>query len=219
MDFQYILFDLDGTLTESGPGIINSVSYALSRLGFEVKDRESLKKFIGPPLTESLMAFYGVTEDEASQGVAYYRDYYSEKGIFENTVYEGIEQALAALKSAGKILAMATSKPEVYARKIADHFGISQYFTEICGATLDGSRVTKADVIQYTLEKLGVEKREYRTVLMVGDRKHDILGARDNDIASMGVLYGYGDKKELENARADYIVSTPKDVADRILGK
>lgn len=218
MDYQYILFDLDGTLTESGPGIINSVSYALGKLGLSVDNKEELKKFIGPPLTDSLMEFYGLSEEAAEQGVAYYREYYTDKGIFENSVYNDIPETLERLQSAGKILAVATSKPEIFAKKIAAYFSIDKYFAFICGATMDDSRVGKADVIRYTLESLNIDKMDYKKVLMVGDRKHDILGAKENGIASMGVLYGYGERKELEMAGADYIVSLPSDIAEHIAG-
>lgn len=218
MENKYIFFDLDGTLTESGPGIINSVSYALNRLGVEVKDKDELKKFIGPPLLDSMMQFYGMTEEEAERGIAYYREYYTEKGIFENTVYGGITEALGKLKEAGKVLAVSTSKPEVFARRIAEHFSFDCYFDTICGAALDGSRVNKADVIQYTLETLGIAECDRGKVLMVGDREHDILGAKKNGVASMGVLYGYGNRLELEEAGADYIIDVPAELPAKILG-
>ena len=218
MEFKYILFDLDGTLTESGPGIMNSVSYALDRMGIVVEDKEELKRFIGPPLTDSMMRFYGMSEEEAEQGVVYYREYYTGKGIFENSVYGGVPEALRRLKAAGKVLAVSTSKPETFAVKITEHYEIGSYFEAICGATLDGSRVKKADVIRYTLEALGIEEQDYSNVLMVGDREHDILGAREHGIASMGVLYGYGDRAELEAAGADYIAASPEEAAAMILG-
>lgn len=218
MEYKYILFDLDGTLTESGPGIMNSVSYALEKMGITVENKEELKKFIGPPLTDSMMQYYGMSEAEAEQGVVYYREYYREKGIFENSVYSGIPEALGRLKDAGKVLAISTSKPEVFAVKIAKHYFLDSFFDIICGATLDGSRVKKADVIRYTLGALGVEDKEHGKVLMIGDRKHDILGAKENGTASMGVLYGYGDRLELTSAGADYMAASPEEAAAKILG-
>lgn len=217
MNYQYILFDLDGTITESGPGIINSVYYALTKMGYEVTDKDDLKKFIGPPLTDSMQKYYGMNEEEALQAVVYYREYFSETGIFENSVYNGFIEALKALKEQGKILAIATSKPEEYAKRIADKFGFTDYFKGIYGATMDGSLVKKADVIHYALKSLGISEKEYTQVLMVGDRNHDILGAKANGLDSMGVLYGYGDREELEAAGADYLAETPQDVAKLIL--
>ncbi|MDY5846388.1 MAG: HAD family hydrolase [Bariatricus sp.] len=217
MKYKYILFDLDGTITESGPGIVNSVEYALHKLGYEEKDRESLKRFIGPPLTESMMKFYKMTEEQADQGVVYYREYYVKKGIFENSIYDGFIDSIKKLKEAGLTLAVATSKPEKFAKIIADKFDFAKYFACVCGATMDEARINKADVIRYTLDTLGISEEEKKSVLMVGDREHDILGAKANGLDGMGVLYGYGDRKELENAGADYIVNTTNDIADLIL--
>ena len=217
MKYKYILFDLDGTITESGPGIVNSVEYALHKLGYEEKDRESLKRFIGPPLTESMMKFYKMTEEQADQGVVYYREYQVKKGIFENSIYDGFIDSIKKLKEAGLTLAVATSKPEKFAKIIADNFDFAKYFACVCGATMDEARINKADVIRYTLDTLGISEEEKKSVLMVGDREHDILGAKANGLDGMGVLYGYGDRKELENAGADYIVNTTNDIADLIL--
>ena len=151
MKYKYILFDLDGTITESGPGIMNSVEYALNKMNREVGERDTLKKFIGPPLTESMEKYYGMSEEEALLGVKYYREYYAMKGIFENSVYEGLAETLESLKNEGYILAVATSKPEEYAKRIADKFDFAKYFAGIYGATMDGSLIRKADVIRYAL--------------------------------------------------------------------
>lgn len=217
MDYQYILFDLDGTITESEPGIVNSVCYALGKMGIAVADKADLKKFIGPPLVDSMRRFYQMSQEEAEQAVAYYREYYAEKGIFENAVYEGFAEAAGQLRRAGKVLAVATSKPEHYAKRIAEHFGIADLFVEIYGASMDASRLKKSDVIRYALEEMKIDESLKSTVLMVGDREHDVAGAKENGIDCMGVLYGYGDREELELAGADYIVETTWEIAGRIL--
>ena len=217
MDFQYILFDLDGTITESGPGIINSVYYALTKMGYKVEDRSTLLCFIGPPLSESFQKFFGMTEAQAAEGIRCYREYYTEKGIFENSVYEGLEESLTILKQHGKKLAVATSKPEQFAKQIIVHFGLDKYFDVICGASMDESLVAKADIMANALKELGISEEERSKVLMVGDREHDIFGAKKNQVASMGVLYGYGDRAELETAGADYFVDAAEDIAREIL--
>lgn len=217
MGYQYLLFDLDGTIVESGPGIIGAVSYALEKMGCKITDQEGLKKFIGPPLMDSMKEYYGMTDKEAAKAVAYYREYYADKGIFESSVYEGFLEAASRLKAAGKVLAVATSKPEKYAGRIAEKFGFSELFQGIYGASMDGKLVKKDDVIRYALRSLGISSGEYGKVLMIGDRRHDILGAKANGLKSMGVLYGYGCRTELEDAGADYIAGTPKAVAEQVL--
>lgn len=210
-EYQTYLFDLDGTITDSSAGITNSVMYALKKFGIEEGDRRKLYKFIGPPLTDSFREYYGFSEKKAWEAVAYYREYYQEKGIFENRVYDGFEDMLRTLKSAGKRLIVATSKPEIYAGRIIEHFGLSSYFDYVAGMELDGGRGTKAEVIWYALKVCGIEDKQ--TVLMVGDREHDVIGAKETGIDCLGVLYGFGDREELERAGADYIVETPRDIA------
>ena len=217
MKYQYILFDLDGTITESAPGILNSVRYALKKMGFSIRDEEELLQFIGPPLVDSMKKYYGMNEEQAEQAVVFYREYFSQKGMFENSVYEGIEESLKILSESGKKLAIATSKPEVYSVRIVEHFGLADKFEKICGASMDKSRNEKACVIRYTLEMLGIPDEEKASVLMVGDRRHDIIGAKQNGLDSMGVLYGYGNRNELEEAGADYIAESAMDVAKIIL--
>lgn len=217
MKYQYILFDLDGTITESAPGILNSVRYALKKMGFSIRDEEELLQFIGPPLVDSMNKYYGMNEEQAEQAVVFYREYFSQKGMFENSVYEGIEESLKILSESGKKLAIATSKPEVYSVRIVEHFGLADKFEKICGASMDKSRNEKAGVIRYTLEMLGIPDEEKASVLMVGDRRHDIIGAKQNGLDSMGVLYGYGNRNELEEAGADYIAESAMDVAKIIL--
>ncbi|MDO4344409.1 MAG: HAD family hydrolase [Eubacteriales bacterium] len=217
MNYQYILFDLDGTLTESGPGITRSVSQALKRMGCEELSEEILTKFIGPPLVESMMRYGKLTRAEADQAIVYYREYYASKGMFENEVYPGVEKMLQDLKENGKKLAVSTSKPEVYARKIIEHFRLTGYFDVICGATFDESRVDKADIIADTMEKFGLHDGEKSRVLMVGDREHDVVGAKKNGVAAAGVLYGYGSRQELCEAGADYLIASAPELAKKIL--
>ena len=210
MMYNTVLFDLDGTLTDPGIGITNSVIYALGKLGITVEDRTLLYKFIGPPLNQSFMEFYGFDREKAEEAVAYYREYYKEKGIFENRVYEGIPELLECLKEEGKILLIATSKPEPFARQIAEHFGLAEYFDIIAGSDFEGVRDTKGKVIAYALEQC---RNRTQAAVMVGDRFHDIEGAKENHIDSIGVLFGYGTKEELEQAGADHIAECPKDIA------
>ena len=219
MSYQYILFDLDGTITESGPGIMNSVAYAVKKMGYEVPDRRVLRKFIGPPLSESFQKYVGMSEKQAEEAIRCYREYYTSGGMFENEVYEGIEKSLELLKKNGKKLAIATSKPEKFAKQIAEHFGLDKYFDVICGASMDESLVAKADIMRNALEKLGVTEEMKSQVLMVGDREHDIFGAKKNQVVSLGVLYGYGDRPELETAGADYIVENTEQIATVVLGE
>ncbi|MFK4567588.1 HAD family hydrolase [Enterococcus sp. UD-01] len=217
MLYKTILFDLDGTITDSGAGIINSVRYALEKMSLEVPDDNELASFIGPPLYESFQKNFQLNETASNQAIAYYREYYQEKGIYENYLYEGIPALLAELKQAQAQLYIATSKPEVFAKQILDYFDAAHYFTGIYGATLDSRRSKKGDVIRYALAQ-GVIQDLQRTV-MIGDRRHDILGAKENNLASIGVLYGFGDRSELTLAKADYIVSAPAEIGQLILNK
>ena len=215
-DFRYILFDLDGTLTDSAPGITASVKYALKKSGEPVPDYTVLCKFIGPPLLYGFMSFCGMSEERAEKAVEYYREYYGVKGIFEGELYPGVKELLAKLCAAGKKIILATSKPEVFAVKILEHFCISDYFYFTAGATLDKTRTEKADVIAYALKSAGVTDR--RKAVMVGDRFHDIDGAKANGIRSAGVLYGFGNRTELENAGADFIAGDTNKLYRILLG-
>ena len=215
-DSKYILFDLDGTLTDSAPGITASVKYALEKSGEPVPDYPVLCKFIGPPLLYGFMNFCGMSEERAEKAVGYYREYYGVKGIFESELYPGIKELLSQLFSSNKKVILATSKPEVFAVKILEHFGISDYFYFTAGATLDKTRTEKADVIAYALKSAGVTDR--RKAVMVGDRFHDIDGAKANGIRSVGVLYGFGSRKELENAGADFIAMDTNELYRILLG-
>ena len=207
--FSTVLFDLDGTLTDNGEGITNSVAYALKKFGITPPPREELNKFVGPPLRDRFAEHY-VGEDKADLAVAYYREYFRPLGIFENVVYNGIPELLQALKDRGCTIAMATSKPEIFAEKIADHFDLAQYFTVIAGSNLEGTRIKMADVITYCLHRLG--NPDINTVLMVGDREHDILGAKAVGLPAAGVTYGYGSRQELESAGALAVIDTPLDL-------
>lgn len=202
---QYILMDLDGTITNPKLGITKSVQYALRNFDIHVEDLDTLINFIGPPLLHSFQEFYGFSKEEAGEAVKKYREYYSEKGLYENEEYEGIRELLTKLKDAGKTLIVATSKPEFFADKILGHFKLKDYFDDICGASLDDTRLTKEAVIRYALEKNGIT--DYSRVVMVGDRKHDVIGAKAVGLKSIGVLYGFGSREELELAGADEIAA------------
>jgi phosphoglycolate phosphatase len=217
MLYKTILFDLDGTITDSGAGIINSVRYALEKMSLEAPDAAKLASFIGPPLYESFQKHFQLNETASNQAIAYYREYYQEKGIYENYLYEGIPKVLADLKQAKAQLYIATSKPEVFAKKILDYFDVAHYFTGIYGATLDNQRSQKGDVIRYALAQGAIQELQH--TVMVGDRRHDILGAKENNLASIGVLYGFGDRPELTLAEADYIVTAPAEITQLILNK
>ncbi len=209
--YSYILFDLDGTLTDPGVGITNSVAYALGKMGIEPPEREKLYPFIGPPLTESFMKYYGFSPEKADEAVECYREYFRDRGIFENEVYEGVRELLASLRAEGKHIILATSKPEEFALKILEHFDLRKYFDIVCGATMDGKISKKGDVIAYALREAKITDKT--TALMVGDRAQDIIGAKANGLDSIGVLFGYGDREELETAGAEYIAERVEDIA------
>lgn len=213
--YQYILFDLDGTLTDPGIGITNSVMYALKKFQIEVEDRTTLFKFIGPPLKASFEKYYGFSKEESELALQYYREYFRPKGLYENQVYKGVRELLTELKSRNKTLILATSKPEEYAIEILRHFDLYKYFDFVAGATMDSSRVKKADVILYALQSYGVS--DLSSAIMIGDREHDILGAKQVGLDSIGVLYGYGDYEELKEAGATYIAENAEDILKIIL--
>lgn len=210
MNYKILLFDLDGTITDSAEGIINSAIYALEQLNQPIPESKELYSFIGPPLKESFEKKCYLNEIEAELAVTYYREYYQKKGLYENKVYQGIPELLTHLNELGHQLYIATSKPEIFAQKILLHFELTDYFNGIYGASLDGKRSKKSDVIAYALEK--AKLRMKNEIIMIGDRKHDILGGRENKIDTIGVLYGFGDKEELQKAQATYLVATPKEI-------
>lgn len=208
--FDIVLFDLDGTLTDPGEGITNSVAYALKKYGIEVSDKSELYKFIGPPLKDSFMKYYDFNEDKAEEAIAFYREYFRDKGIFENRVYEGVEDLLRQLHTDGKKIVLATSKPEEFAVRILEYFDLKKYFSVVAGASMDSSRSKKGDVIAYAISLCDGFNKD--TAVMIGDREHDIIGAKENGLKSIGVLYGYGSEEELRKSGADYIVATPEAV-------
>ncbi len=202
-NYKYILFDLDGTITDSALGITNSVKYALEKLGAPIPPYDTLCKFIGPPLLDCFMDICGFETPKASLAIKYFREYFETTGLFENKVYDGIPEFLRALKESGKTVILATSKPEKFARRILEHFDLTQYFDLTAGASMDETRSKKDAVIAYALSLCDIKDKSL--AVMVGDRRHDIFGAKQNGISSVGVLYGFGDREELEAAGADYI--------------
>ena len=202
-----IFFDLDGTLTDSGEGIINCASLALEHFGLPIPDREQMRVFVGPPLDKTLIEF-GVPEDRVEEAIAVFRSRYVPIGIFENYPYPGIRELLEKLRSQGFRLFVATSKPEEMALKVLDRFDLSRYFEKICGATLDGSRIEKSDVITYLLAQVeGVEN-----TVMVGDTKFDVLGAAEHGIPTIGITWGYGEETDMVKAGAIAIAHSPEDL-------
>lgn len=206
--YQSILFDLDGTLTDPKEGITKCVQYALKSFGIDA-ELDDLLDFIGPPLMESFQKYYQMAEEDAAKAVKKYRERFTDTGIFENGVYPGIPEMLADLQVQGRQLAVATSKPEVYARRILEKYELMPYFDVVVGSELDGSRVNKAEVIEEVLRQLdhgeGLDKRQ---IVMVGDRMHDMVGAVKNGIDGLGVYYGYAHEGELEEAGAAHVVRT-----------
>ena len=208
-----ILFDLDGTLTDSGEGIINCALLALNHYGIEIADRETLRVFVGPPLHESFVKF-GVPESEAENAVAIYRTRYIPIGAYENTPYPGIYDLLARLKAEGHKLCVATSKPEGMSRDILKHFDLDGYFDIICGASMDTSRTSKDKVIAYLLEQTG---RDPHTI-MVGDTSFDVLGAKEHGIPTVGVSWGYGKVSDMLDAGALCVVDTMEELYQALTG-
>lgn len=211
--YKAILFDLDGTLTESGEGITKSVQYALEKLGKPEPDLKKLEVFVGPPLMEQFMKYASLDEENARKAVEYYRERYSTEGIFENKLYPGVEEMFQGLKQRKYILAVASSKPEYYVRQILDYFHLSEYFDEIVGSELNGSRTNKTEVIEETLKRLGFDKKREQ-VIMVGDKEHDVLGARAAGLECVAVTYGYGTETELAAAKPLKTASSTAEVLD-----
>jgi phosphoglycolate phosphatase len=193
MKYQYVLFDLDGTLTDPAEGITKSVEYALSCYGITVADRRELYPFIGPPLADSFMEYYGFDESTAKDAVAHYREYFSVKGIFENRVYDGVRELLHYLSESGRKIILATSKPAVFASRILEHFDLAGYFAFISGSELDGRRVDKREVIAYAMEHTGAAASD---CIMIGDRIFDARGANGCGMDFAAALYGYGSAEE-----------------------
>lgn len=214
MKYKYIFFDLDGTLTDPQEGIINCVKYALEYYGIYENDYSKLMRFIGPPLVYSFHEYYGFDEEKSLEAVEKYRERFSTVGLFENRVYDGIYDMLQTLTDNGHILVLATSKPKVFADRIMAKYRLRPYFRLICGSELDGTRNDKDEVIEYAINKL--ECPRDRTI-MVGDRKYDIVGAKQCGIDSCGVRFGYAEEGELEDAGADFIADDISDLLSLLM--
>lgn len=212
--FQYLLFDLDGTLTDPKAGITGCVQYALHKFGIEEPDLNKLEPFIGPPLADSFMEFYGFDAEKSAEAIGYYRERFRTVGLFENEIYPGIKEMLVHLKQAGRTLAVASSKPTVFVEKILRHFDIEQYFDVVVGSELDGTRAKKEEVVEETLRQIRQTddfqsgKWDNDGIVMIGDRKFDVQGAKLFNLVSVGVTFGYALPGELEEAGADYIVDS-----------
>ena len=234
-----ILFDLDGTLTNPKTGITKSVQYALAHFGIE-EEADNLTQFIGPPLIDSFMNFYGFSLEQAREGVTAYREYFAPKGIFENDVYPGVAEMLAALKEKGAILAVASSKPEVFVEQILEHFDLAKYFDVVVGSLLNETRTSKEEVVEEALRQLGVmstdnlrqvgytkkdndivatmeDDDKKATIAMVGDRKFDITGAKAHGLTAVGVSFGFAEPGELEAEEPDFIAETVEQLKDYLL--
>lgn len=211
--YKVILFDLDGTLTESGEGITKSVQYALEKLGQPEPDLKKLEVFVGPPLLQQFMKYAGLDEETAVRAVEYYRERYTDIGIFENQVYPGVEDMLDKLRGKGYILAVASSKPERFVKKVLDHFDLTKYFHEIVGSEMNGGRTSKADVIEEALDRLHMGDHRDQ-VIMVGDKEHDVFGARKAGLKCLAVSYGYGSEDELKKAMPLKIADSAQEVLD-----
>lgn len=216
MRYKYIFFDLDGTLTDPQEGITNCVKYALESFGIDETDYSKLMRFIGPPLVYSFSEYYGFDEQKSLKAVEKYRERFSTVGLFENKVYDGIYDALQKLVDSGHVLVLATSKPRVFADRIMTKYRLRPYFKLICGSELDGTRNDKNEVIEYAIQTLDCPRDR---IIMVGDRKHDIIGAKKCGIASCGVRFGYAEEGELEASGADFIADTIADMTDILMQK
>ena len=212
--FKYILFDLDGTLTDSSKGIINCVKYAMDAAGVTIENDDDLFEFIGPPLTDGFMTILGMSREEAERATTKFRERYNVTGLFENEPYEGIKEVLETLSERGFVLAVATSKPEETAKRILEHFELAKYFDEIVGSSVEENRNTKQAVIEEVLKRLNIIGEEKQSVLMTGDRRHDVIGAHACGIKALGVYYGFAKEGELEEAGAEYIVNEVKGILD-----
>ncbi|MGN4289574.1 HAD family hydrolase [Bacillus cereus group sp. MYBK87-2] len=204
------LFDLDGTLTDPKEGIVNSVLYALKKVGIEELHISELDSFIGPPIQQSFVERYNMNEGEVERAVFYFREYLKQRGLLENNIYEGIPILLKQLKDTGNRLFIATSKPTIFAEQVIEHFQLTNYFEDIIGSNLDGMRIKKEEIIAHILQTN--EELNKEEIVMIGDRKHDIIGANQNGIASIGVLYGYGSETELTEVGATHIAIDVKEL-------
>lgn len=208
--YSVVLFDLDGTLSDPKIGITKSVQFALQKAGIKVNDLDELEPFIGPPLQVSFREMYDFDDTQITQAIRAYRDRFTESGMFENQLYEGIPALLSNLKEEGYTLAVATSKPTVFAKQIIEYFQLESFFDLIVGSHLDGSRSAKSEIIAEVLQHFNLFPKEQ--FIMIGDRNYDVLGAYDNQIDAIGVTYGYGSLEELKNESPTYIVDHVSDL-------
>jgi phosphoglycolate phosphatase len=216
--YDVILFDLDGTLTDAAPGILNCLDYALAAMGYELPDRTEMRGTLGPPLVDTFTQRFGMSDADCAVAIAKYRERYHDIGLFENEVYPGIDQLLSELQTTDSTLAVATSKPTYSAKRILEHFDLDRYFAFIGGADLEGTRGRKSEVIEHTLDAL-TDQGKYSagsSIVMVGDREHDVFGARTHGIDCIGVLWGYGSADELTAAGALQLVVTPRELQDAL---
>lgn len=213
--YNHIIFDLDGTLTDPGLGITNSIMYSLGKFGIE-QERSALYKFIGPPLRESFGVYFGFDKADAERAVQYYREYFSEKGIYENELYPGITDLLAELSQQNRKLYIATSKPQEYSLRILEHFDILKYFDFVSGSNMDGSMSAKSDLIDRIIPRISSD--ELIETIMIGDRRYDIEGAKHHGIDSAAVLYGYGERFELEEVQPTYLIESTVELKNLLLG-
>lgn len=211
--YKAILFDLDGTLTDSGEGITKSVQYALEKIGKPEPDLQKLRIFVGPPLLEQFEEYAGIDEETAKKAIEYYRERYAPVGIYENELYPGIVEMLCGLKEKGYKLGIASSKPENFVRIVAEYFHIDSYFDEIVGSEISGGRTNKTEVIEEALRRMGLSDHRDQ-VIMVGDKEHDVYGARKAGLECIAVSYGYGTKEELENANPYKLVNSTEEILD-----
>ncbi len=212
--YSNILFDLDGTVTDPKEGITKSILHALDKLNICEPNMDSLTRFIGPPLKVSFREYYNLGDEEIERAIAYYREYFSVRGLFENKVYPGIADMLSFLQMNECTLFVATSKPTVYAKQILSHFGVDRFFSQIEGSGLDGTLSDKSDLIEHMIRTYGLSPR--RTV-MIGDRKHDIVGARNNQLDSIAVTWGYGSRTELIAAGATWYVDSVEELQKTLM--
>lgn len=208
---ETVILDLDGTLTDSAPGIINSIKYAVKKLGYRELTMPELRSCVGPPLAEHIMEILDISDEESLEFLKAYREYFAQKGIYENDVYPAVPAMLLQLKELGIRLMLCTGKPEPYAREVLRHFALIDYFEDILGPTFDGKYNDKAEGMAELLRRSGA-----KSCLMAGDRKYDIIAAKANGVVSAGVLWGYGTRKELAEYGADYIVASPNELAELI---
>ena len=210
MKNHFVFFDLDGTITDSSEGIINSIQYALNKMGKEENDKEKLRSYVGPSLKQTFLTNYFPEGQEYKKAIAFYREYYAKKGIYENRLYGGINNVLSEIHEKGGKIALATAKPTYYAKIILRHFGIIDMFETIVGSHLDGTRSSKNEIIFEVLDQFGFPNSDQ--IFMIGDREYDILGGKFHNLKTIGVIYGYAPTGELENAKPDSIISSTKEI-------